>query len=92
MESVKWAKELYIEDKLKIQNVLDNLSQIEPDYRGGLSSICKTREQKELLLAKFEKTIKKVLVDILNAGWYPVDFRLRCIYPRGNKGDFKIFL
>ena len=48
-----------------------------------------TRDQKDNILSRLEKPIKKVLADIIYAGWYPVDFRFRCVYPH-EKDGFKL--
>ena len=53
-------------------------------------SKCNSPKEKASLISKLSGLIKKALVDIINAGWYPVDFRFRCIYPQGEKDNFKL--
>lgn len=47
---------------------------------------CKTKYAKKRILSEFEQAIKNTLVDILQMGWLPVDFRLRCVYPYTQRG------
>ncbi len=49
-----------------------------------------SKEKRWEIVSTMEGPVKKVIIDILNIGWYPVDLRFRCIYPNGKFDNFKL--
>jgi len=81
--NLKWEEDMVHEDIV----IMDYLAG--PNLK-DLIERCRTRKQQWEIIKKLENPIKKVIVDILNAGWYPVDLRFRCIYPDEECNDFKL--